>query len=328
MFAQVADAAAFSGPAPATAQVLASPSSPWRSRPTPSTSTSRSAHGERDGRLGRLHVRLDRLPCGCSSTAPSATCAFGSSGNFLVTVHAYDSFQVETSVARAYVTVSSDPVVLLTPVTPSVDLGQTAKFAVTVTGGAPGYAFAFLNLPAGCASSNAAHLTCVPTAVGSSSNLSVAVTDRNNWTVDVALNFSVYSDPTLALRVTPNPVALGDSVEFVAAVTGGAPGGVHVVEPSRRLRGHAVSDDLLHAGPGRGDHGQRHGDRRRRLHGERHRGDLGRRAPAVLSGTTSLLLVGLVAVAVVAAVAVLLVAPTGRADPPPTRSPPPAGAKD
>ncbi|MCI4361175.1 MAG: hypothetical protein L3J91_05680, partial [Thermoplasmata archaeon] len=167
------------------------------------------------------------LPGGCSSTAPTATCAFSSSGTFLVTVSAFDSFNVGTPVARAYVTVASDPLVQLIASTPSVDLGQTAKFDVRVTGGAPGYGYAFHGLPAGCVTSNVASLTCVPSSVSQTSNLSVAVTDRNNWTVTSAINFTVYTDPVASLVVSPSPVSLGDSVQFVASATGGAPGAAY-----------------------------------------------------------------------------------------------------
>jgi hypothetical protein len=176
------------------------------------------------GGAGGFTYAWSGLPSGCSSTAAMAKCAFGSPGIFLVSVDAYDTFQVETPVARAYVTVASDPVVLLTATTPSVDLGQSAKFDVRVSGGAPGYSYAYLRLPTGCSSANVAELSCLPTATATYGNLSVAVTDRNNWTVDSSINFSVWSDPTVALSVTPNPVLLGSAVDFDARVTGGAPG--------------------------------------------------------------------------------------------------------
>jgi hypothetical protein len=164
------------------------------------------------------------LPGGCASSSPTATCTFSSQGSYTVTVQAYDSFESETPVARADVTVSTDPMVLLTPTTPSVDLGQTAKFDVHVNGGAPGYSYEYLHLPTGCTSSDASDLSCVPTATATYSNLSVAVTDHNDWTVDAAINVTVYNEPTVALTVSPNPVPVGDGVTFTAAVHGGAPG--------------------------------------------------------------------------------------------------------
>ena len=223
------DAAAFSvTSAPATAQVLASPGIALAlstytvdvHQPVQLTATA-------SGGAGGFVYAWTGLPGGCSSTAPTATCAFGSPGSFLVTVSAYDSFYVGTPVARAYVTVSTDPVVQLTASTPSVDLGQTAVFAVRVTGGAPGYWYAYQNLPGGCTSTDSAELTCVPAATSQYANLSVAVTDRNNWTVTSSINFTVYSDPVGSLVVSPAQVHLGDSVHFVASVTGGAAGAAY-----------------------------------------------------------------------------------------------------
>ena len=227
MYAVATDAAGYSATsATVTAQVLASPQvSLVLSSYTVDVHQPVVLVADATGGAGGFTYAWTGLPAGCSSTAPMATCSFGASGNYPVTVTAYDSFEVPTPVARAYVTVSTDPLVLLVPVTPSVDLGQTAKFDVRVTGGAPSYSYAYLHLPAGCTSANVAQLTCVPSAVASYANLSVAVTDRNAWTVDTAVNFSVYNDPAVTLSVTPNEVTIGGSVVFVAAVTGGAPGG-------------------------------------------------------------------------------------------------------
>jgi hypothetical protein len=227
MYAIATDAAAFPATtANVTAVVLASPQiSLTLSTYTVDVHQPVVLDANATGGAGGYTYTWSGLPSGCSSTAPTATCAFGAAGNFLVTVTAYDSYEVATPIARAYVTVSTDPIVLLVPTTPSVDLGQAAKFDVRVTGGAPGYSYAYLHLPAGCASADVAQLTCSPSAVATYSNLSVAVTDRNSWTIDAAINFTVYSDPSLRLSATPNPVTLGNSIDLVAAVTGGAPGG-------------------------------------------------------------------------------------------------------
>ncbi|MCI4354303.1 MAG: hypothetical protein L3K06_02945, partial [Thermoplasmata archaeon] len=164
------------------------------------------------------------LPSGCASSASVATCAFTSPGSFLVTVSAYDVYQVVTTAARAYVTVSSDPVLRFAASSPSLDLGQSTQFTVQVTGGAPGYSYHYDHLPVGCTDSSTASLACTPTTVSNYSNLSVAVTDRNNWTVVSSINFSVFADPTVALVVTPAQSNLGDPVVFSAHVTGGAGG--------------------------------------------------------------------------------------------------------
>jgi len=226
MSAVATDAAAYSvTSAGATVQVLASPQIALAlSTKTVDVHQPVLFAATATGGAGGFTYEWTGLPSGCASTAPVANCSFGSTGSFLVTVSALDSFEVATPLARAYVTVSSDPVVVFSASTPSVDLGQTAKFDVRVSGGAPGYSYDYLHLPAGCSSTNVVQLACLPTATASYANFSVAVTDRNDWTVDASINFTVYADPTAALSATPAQVTVGNSVRFAAAVTGGAPG--------------------------------------------------------------------------------------------------------
>ncbi len=162
------------------------------------------------------------LPGGCASSAPVATCAFSSPGSYLVMVSGLDIYQVTTAVARAYVTVSSDPVVRFSSSSPSVDLGQSTLLNVQVNGGAPGYSYAYANLPEGCNSADTATLSCTPSTISTYANLTVSVTDHNAWTVAASLDLSVYEDPSVTLAITPAQAALGDGVRFVASVSGGA----------------------------------------------------------------------------------------------------------
>ncbi|MCI4328039.1 MAG: hypothetical protein L3J86_00515 [Thermoplasmata archaeon] len=86
-----------------------------------------------------------------------------------------------------------------------VAVGGSTTLSVTVSGGAPPYSIVWDGLPAGCSSTNATTLLCVPSASGTFA-VTVHVTDALGTTG---------TGSTLSLHVTAGPVALG-SVQIIS----------------------------------------------------------------------------------------------------------------
>jgi len=111
---------------------------------------------------------------------------------------------------------------LATPVDPTIEAGETIVLSVSAAGGSGVYHFDWLDLPPGCASTNAPFVVCSPN--GSADvTVSVQVTDSVG---DVALSGGLPLGvvPHVELRAvtaSPSPVVLGQPVTIEANVTGG-----------------------------------------------------------------------------------------------------------
>jgi hypothetical protein len=114
------------------------------------------------------------------------------------------------------------PDALATPVAPTLEAGETIVLSVSAAGGSGTYLFDWLDLPPGCASTNAPFVVCSPN--GSANvTVSVQVTDSVG---DVALSggLSLVIAPRLELRTvtaSPSPVIVNQPVTIEANVTGG-----------------------------------------------------------------------------------------------------------
>ncbi len=173
---------------------------------------------------------------GCPLLVPtsglySINCVPTRPGTFTVSVTAVDGNGLSVSGTTASVTVYSDPVIGVSPVTPaSADVGETVTFSSTVSGGSGGdvYAWSVSSANLGCGATNLPTLTCTPTsATGSPFTVSVSVTDSNGKTTpSPVLPYTV--DPALGLGLTVSlPPArpfmdVGQTVVFTASATAGA----------------------------------------------------------------------------------------------------------
>ncbi len=117
---------------------------------------------------------------GCTGTTTvAATCTVPGAGTLLVRVTATDSAGLGATSANLTFVVS--PALVITGPTASatsVNTGTSLTLTVTVTGGSGGTQYSWSGLPKGCASSNAASITCAPNATGNYS-VSVSVSDSN-----------------------------------------------------------------------------------------------------------------------------------------------------
>lgn len=160
----------------------------------------------------------------------NATHLFSSNGNYTVTTVVTDS--LSSSVTR-YLTIfvssagCTNPVISQFTATPSsVSLGNSSTLAVTAAGGSTPYTYAYYYLPPGCASANAAKLTCTPTATGIYW-VEVNVTDSASHSFVATTELSVTSSvgPVITSIVAyPNPVEVNTSTTFnVTAEYGAVP---------------------------------------------------------------------------------------------------------
>jgi YVTN family beta-propeller protein len=166
------------------------------------------------------------LPTGCSGGGILVSCTPTGSGTFPVSVTVTDSDGGTVTTSSLSFPVDPDPSV--GPPTASSwsgDVGQSVSFTVRAQGGSGGYSYAWSGLPAGCADSVAATVTCRLTALGETS-LSVRVNDSNGYSVvSSSLEFETFSDPLVVGPTASRPSAdLGQGVAFWVNVTNGSGG--------------------------------------------------------------------------------------------------------
>ncbi len=148
------------------------------------------------------------LPAGCANSATAwVNCTASVPGSTTIGLNVTDSNGVLRPVSLGY-TVSPALALSLAATRKGLDVGQSATFNATVTGGSGSYGIEWFGLPTGCSGTNLTVLTCAPTGHGSFS-VTAEVIDSNGA--------SVLSSP-VAVVVGP---ALVVSVEFGASGTVG-----------------------------------------------------------------------------------------------------------
>ncbi len=166
---------------------------------------------------------------GCSSSSiPSLACVPSAAGNYTVSVTMTDANGFAATATSASYTVDSDPAVGIPTAVPSsgsIDQGQNVTFTSALpTGGTGSYSYAWTQLPTGCTNSGTSTVTCAPSASGSFP-VSVKVTDSNGFPVtSPTLNYTVNGPMTAKLAANVTVLDLGQSVNLVTTVTGGAGG--------------------------------------------------------------------------------------------------------
>ncbi|MCI4349895.1 MAG: hypothetical protein L3K15_00025 [Thermoplasmata archaeon] len=172
---------------------------------------------------GGLSYRYSGLPSGCPSVnAPALTCVPTVAGTYaiVVVISGSDGFQ---ATARTTILVGAAPsVVSFGTTTPLGEVGISLGFDIAATPGAGGLTYAYLGLPPGCPSANAASLRCTPTAAGSF-DVTASVTDGIGVSALGSTHLNVV--PALALvALTTDHTALdvGQMVTVASSLAGGA----------------------------------------------------------------------------------------------------------
>ncbi len=169
------------------------------------------------------------LPPGClSANQATLTCSPTAAGNFTVQTTVVDALGVNaTAFTTLDVTRSGTNLTISSLfVFPSnITLGSSAVFVVQSSGGEPPLAYAYLNLPSGCASQNTALLLCTPASSGSYA-VDVTVTDGLNRSASAITVLTVAAPlPTplvvLGFIAYPSTIGLGNFTVLVILATGG-----------------------------------------------------------------------------------------------------------
>lgn len=105
----------------------------------------------------------------------------------------------------------------------NLTLGQGTNLSVQVTGGDLPYTYHYSGLPSGCTSTNASHLTCVPSSAGMY-NVSILATDPFGQSTTAATTLDVHpAIPPLAVALSANrtSVTTGEGFELTILLQGG-----------------------------------------------------------------------------------------------------------
>ncbi|HEV2429651.1 MAG TPA: PKD domain-containing protein, partial [Thermoplasmata archaeon] len=179
-----------------------------------------------NGSVGPYRYLWTGLPTGCvTANAALLSCTPTGAGLSAVAVTVTDANgSTVTSESLSY-RVFLDPVASAPVASPtSADVGQSATFSSSVSGGSGGFAYAWSGLPTGCPTASASVTCTMPTAAVLS--LSFQATDSNGLSsTSPLLNFTVYPDPTSSVPTANRSSAdVGQAVKFTAAPGSGSGG--------------------------------------------------------------------------------------------------------
>lgn len=175
------------------------------------------------GGTGTLTATYSSTPPGCTPAAGSPfTCIPSAAGTFSVRATVRDQLGVQSSSSLTLV-VNPLPMIDQFVATPqTIDVGQAAHFAVTVSGGTAPFTFLYVALPASCPQSHNSSLSC--TVRGPAGNYSVGVTvnDVFGHPQTTYVELVVNADPRVSsVSASPNPLEVGHRVTITVTVAGG-----------------------------------------------------------------------------------------------------------
>lgn len=160
-----------------------------------------------------------------STGAPDVVCTPTAPGIYTLDVWVLDSNAVGSPTATSasiYVndTLSAGSV---TATTSSLDYGQSVTFSTTAGGGSGILTFNWFGLPAGCASVDAASVTCVPLAGAGTYTVYVTVTDSlGTSATSGSATVTVSTDPSVTSPSGPTLGEDGQTLTLSVTPTGGA----------------------------------------------------------------------------------------------------------
>ena len=183
-------------------------------------------NGTPTGGAGSYRYLWSGLPPGCvTNDSPTLSCIPSASGTGTAELTVHDADNGVNSTTAPF-EVSADPSLVGLLASPSgPDVGQSVTFSLDgFAGGTTPYTYRWSGLPAGCTPTDAAQISCNPSAVGTS-EVSVNITDANGLSVEGTLLVTVLSDPTLGTpTATPGSGQVGHSVTFSVVASGGSGG--------------------------------------------------------------------------------------------------------
>ncbi|MCI4320580.1 MAG: hypothetical protein L3K23_10720 [Thermoplasmata archaeon] len=178
------------------------------------------------GPVTALRYTYSGLPPGCrSADLPALSCRPSANGTFSISVNASDgSGNWVVSTTKLTVVAANLSGVAIAVSAPVVDVGQSVTLTSTVQGEGPNETFTYAGLPSGCGTANVSAFVCRPTASGTSL-ITVSVRDAYGQQANGSTVLEVFPPPRIqGFGAFPSTTTVGGTVEFLLAVTGGAPG--------------------------------------------------------------------------------------------------------
>ncbi|MCI4336121.1 MAG: hypothetical protein L3K17_02860 [Thermoplasmata archaeon] len=175
-----------------------------------------------NGGTGVLSYAYGGLPNGCvTADAATIVCTPASAGPALVVAQVSDGLGV-TSTSSVTVAVAARPSVTTFVAVPNVvDVGQTAVLAALTAGGVGPDAYAFSDLPAGCATVDQLSFGCAPTVAGSY-RVSILATDSLGIVTSGTADLTVNPVPSITtFRVSDTQSTVGTALAFSLSFIGG-----------------------------------------------------------------------------------------------------------
>ncbi|HTT26364.1 MAG TPA: PKD domain-containing protein, partial [Thermoplasmata archaeon] len=143
------------------------------------------------GGSGNLTFVWTGLPTGCpGADASVVTCAATGPGRFSVVVSAVDPNGFAVTSAALEVVIAPAPTTTVVTDPSGALEGVALTIRAEVSGGTPGFHYAWRGLPSGCRASDAAAISCTPNATGTFA-VTVAVTDAVGSTSNATLSVSI-----------------------------------------------------------------------------------------------------------------------------------------
>ncbi len=169
-------------------------------------------------------VAWEGLPAGCPTEGDPLNCTPTAPGASTVYATVTDANGLRRTSPGFYYTVVQYPIVVVSNASaPSIDLGQSVTFRAAAEDGAGGYVYRWQGLPSGCPVAGST-VVCLPTAAGNYSVV-VQVTDDHGFTVSgLPISLRVFPAPTVAVTLGRTSLDVGETVDLVAAISGGAGG--------------------------------------------------------------------------------------------------------
>ncbi len=125
--------------------------------------------------------------------------------------------------------VKSKPTAIETLTPSPACVGKTLTLTVTPSGGLPPYSYGWSGPDGFATTSTGTTVTTPPLTIDGAGFYNVTVTDSNGCTGTGTALVSVYSNPTLSVVATPNPVCLGNTLSLTSGFNSGGSGVVTYV---------------------------------------------------------------------------------------------------
>ncbi len=176
------------------------------------------------GGTGSYRFAWSGLPPGCASRNESSlSCGPSAAGRWNVTLTVTDTDGGTAERTVAFVAYPDLAIGELVATPGSVDVGQAARFtAENVTGGSGDVGYDWAGLPAGCAGTDEATVSC-PTLDPATVLVNLTVTDSDQGSANRSVSLTIDPDPTIAeFESSRQTLSPGQSFALTVTVEGGA----------------------------------------------------------------------------------------------------------